>query len=1228
MDKIEIFDLVSRQQLQEIQDAFAAVSGITTVVIDLEGMALTAPSNLNGFCEKMQNNAQGVKKCIVTNTSLIQKNLETHDAAEMTCPHSGLTTASVPVMLNGEMLCAWIIGQVRLKDPPDALLEQTASELGVEADKLNACMHALPMITREEFQRVFAFLKVMTDNLIQTGKVNLDLNRSNNGLRHTSAMLSFTADMLRCFIDSSDAGMYVSDYYTGELLLGNREYLRHSGQTEDEAMGQKCWELGGPGGDTFCSYCPRDKLLDEKGRPKGPYRWENYNDTWHKWLRCTNQAVTWADGRLAHMVTYWDTTHEHRMRERLAKIAFYDRQMGLPNAEKLLADLGQDGEIIQTPGLFIIAFDITMLRKLNDAYGRLAVDELLYVIIAWVRAQQYENSTIYRIDGDQFCVLLNGADLAAARRVAEEIFARFRDSWSVQIGEGDVALACNASVSVIDVEGKVADDDLLTLVERTLDVSKKTGAVAVHDAEMDREAEEHIRLEMSLKHCVSAGMEGFAVHFQPIVDPVAGTWKGLEALCRWTSPDIGSVPPPVFIREAEQLGLIDAIGDWVLRRAVGRCKAWGLDKLDGFFVSVNLSPLQILNERLIGAVSDVLREFDYPGEKLSLEVTESEELFFSRPTREAVENLRFRGINIALDDFGTGYSSFQNLKNLPASFLKTEREFINGIEKDSYTQYFFSILAELAHATDMKMIAEGVETQEQLEVVIKNGADLIQGYFFSRPLPPEELEKQLDQFHKVNTAFYTVTPGPLDATLLSSGDAYMITPKLYRVLNQCMRVLLSEIDADSAVNAVLRMAGEGLHVSRTYLYQEENGAYNNTHEWCAEGVSPQIGNIPNFLLDVEAPGWRPLLTREGMVIASDVTRLPADVRRELEPRDVRAIAVFPVWDGDAMVGCIGFDSTLCRQWLPEEITMLRNLSMVMGSSLKREKMRREIARRGTTFLDVLNHLDIPIFVSDLATDEILWANNVFQWNYRDWAGVVGEKCYEVVADRNKRCDYCKINVLEKNAAIRQYNWEHYDPKQDRYYMMYDSIVNWMDGQKVHLGYCIDISDVKDVERQLDYYTLTDSLTGTLSHKRLEERLQDLLAEAHEKAEPLAVVSLDIDQLRKANETYGYSFGDMLIANVVGAVCKVAREDDVVGRTGGDSFSLLMPGCTAVEARAIVSEAKNRLDAQKFTDTDDRYSFAFGVAESSELPYSMGMEHAREVLALAASRMKVDLEAEK
>lgn len=492
-------------------------------------------------------------------------------------------------------------------------------------------------------------------------------------------------------------------------------------------------------------------------------------------------------------------------------------------------------------------------------------------------------------------------------------------------------------------------------------------------------------------------------------------------------------------------------------------------------------------------------------------------------------------------------------------------------------------------------------------------------------MPAAEVEPRLEQFRRVNAAFYHIHSEPVDAAELYRGkDVYFTTPRLFRVLNRCMRVLLSEADQDTAFNAVLQMVGESLGVSRAGIFLQQQGAvYSNTNEWCAPGVLPEKDIRAGIDVGEAAPSWLSLLHRDGMIVAGDLSRLPQDIQNVLSMQEVRALVVLPMWEGKNLAGYLELEDVRFHEWLPEEITLLRNLTIIMMNSLKKELLRREVARRGVALADILNNMDIAVYVTDIESGEILWANERVKREYSEKGPVEGAKCYELFEERPQRCDFCKVPALQKNAAIRQYRWEYYNRHLDRYFMVYDSLVRWVDGRRAHLEYAIDITAAKLAQKQLDYYSLTDSLTGTLSHKKLEERLRELLADAEESGRPVSVVSLDIDRLRSANEKYGYSFGDMLIANVVGAVCKVFRDDDIIGRTGGDSFTVLMPDSTGQLARETVQKARDFLSAQRYTDADEAFTINIGVVESSELPYKPGPEHVRELLAVAAARMRED-----
>jgi diguanylate cyclase (GGDEF)-like protein len=464
----------------------------------------------------------------------------------------------------------------------------------------------------------------------------------------------------------------------------------------------------------------------------------------------TAQLTEWIDGRPAHIITVTDESNERILRENLFQLAYYDRQMGIPNHTKLENDL----KARAAGNYCLIAFDYISLRHINDAYGRASGDALLMKVVDWIRSFDIAGFEMYRVEGDQFCILLDNADMISAAGLADRIRDRFQEPWSVGAPADGTFVTTRVAVCVID--GRTGFDSpaqILSIIERTLHISKESGTVAVYDQEMDRILKKDLELEISLKDSVTDGMKGFEVFFQPIVDPTKGMWQGVEALARWTSPEFGRVPPLVFIRMAEQTGLINTIGQWVLDAAIGVCARLKLHEVDGFFLDVNLSPLQMSDESLVSNVLMSLQKHGFPGNNLALEITESEEVDDGGYSQTIVERLRALDVKIALDDFGTGYSNFNNLKFMPVGILKTEKQFIDDIVTDEYQQFLSYVLVELAHAADMKLIAEGVETPEQMSELMKNGADYFQGYLFARPLSAWELEEHTHKFFDVDPIF-------------------------------------------------------------------------------------------------------------------------------------------------------------------------------------------------------------------------------------------------------------------------------------------------------------------------------------------------------------------------------------------------------------------------------------------------------------------------------------------
>ena len=558
-------------------------------------------------------------------------------------------------------------------------------------------------------------------------------------------------EALRKFVDSAAAYIYVVDYVTDEILMVNNYYAQNLGVAQDRMEGAKCWEFVVGPGEGVCPFCPRDMDMDGNGKlDTNPQTTEAYNPTLGIWERCTAQAIDWVDGRKAHIMTLTDVSNEKLLREELTHLAYFDKEMNIPNRTKLEKDLRERPE----GNYCIVSFDYVALRYINDAYGRGAGDSLMKTVIEWIRSFGLKDYEIYRVEGDSFCLLFDNADMMSASGLADRLMERFHDPWEVKTENETCFISCKVSVCVIDGRTGFTDSEaIMSIIERTLEISKDRDTVAIYNQEMDAIMKRDLELEINLKNCVAGGMIGFDVYFQPIVNPSTGKWQGVEALCRWDSPEFGRIPPLIFIRMAEQVGLIGIIGYWVLDTAISACSKLKLHQNEGFFLDVNLSPAQMADESLVSKVLLSLQRHEFPGSSLALEVTESQDVNTVDFSQTIIERLRTLDIQMALDDFGTGYSNFNNLKSLPVGILKTEKQFIDDIVVDRYQQFLSYMIAQLAHAADMKLIAEGVESYEQMKELIKNGADFMQGYLFAKPLGIKELTGNINKFKEVDPIF-------------------------------------------------------------------------------------------------------------------------------------------------------------------------------------------------------------------------------------------------------------------------------------------------------------------------------------------------------------------------------------------------------------------------------------------------------------------------------------------
>lgn len=419
---------------------------------------------------------------------------------------------------------------------------------------------------------------------------------------------------------------------------------------------------------------------------------------------------------------------------------------GLPDNEELLCDI--EDYVLRYPAneVFLLTFCLPSLWSFTHLYGYEASWSLLRIITTWLRAQGFPGCRVYYTGDYQFSLLLRVPTVEAMMKIANQIQNRFEYPWALGKGMKEIVWHCRLSIAALQLGELLPCTEQMILVERAMREAVKTQKLCFYtDAVVEKIVKDQ-RLELSLKKAISESMRGFSVSYQPIVCANTGAWRGVEALCRWRTEEGEHVPPDAFIGEVERIGLINVVGGWVLETAIEQCKAYGLDQKEGFFLSVNLSSHQIAHVDFVNEVLRLLDRYTFPAHMLNLEFTETADFSNGEMLLQKMEDLRSHGVTLALDDFGKGYSTLSRLKSTPAQYLKADRGFVSGIENDEQTQSCFDMIAKLAHANHMKLIAEGVETKRQLEMVRKNGADYIQGFLFCKPIPAGVLKTKVRLF--------------------------------------------------------------------------------------------------------------------------------------------------------------------------------------------------------------------------------------------------------------------------------------------------------------------------------------------------------------------------------------------------------------------------------------------------------------------------------------------------
>lgn len=465
-----------------------------------------------------------------------------------------------------------------------------------------------------------------------------------------------------------------------------------------------------------------------------------------RWLYFTAIPLFDENGlKIGAVETLQDITEQKKQEERILHQAHFDSLTNLPNRFLSLDRLNLLIEEAKRTGnkVAVLFIDLDDFKKVNDTLGHAIGDELLIHSAKRLRSAIRTSDTIGRLGGDEFIVLINNlTDVKDVQPIAENLLERFRDVFRVD--NRDLLLTASVGISVYPNDGNTPEK-LLRNADSAMYFSKNQGRNIYHffSDEMNKGVSRRLQIEEQMHGAL--GRSEFELHYQPVVNVETGRVEGAEALLRWNNPELGSVSPVEFIPIAEQTGLIIPIGKFVLNEALRTLKNWNDKFKQTFGMAINLSPVQFRDPKLLQRIRDGLDKNQLQGSCLNLEITEGVLLGNHQHVKQSFDALIEMGIKISMDDFGTGYSSLNYLREYQFDTLKIDRGFLQDFEQDDTAAALIDATIAMAHALNVEVIAEGVETKEQHDYLILRQCNYAQGYLFSRPVPAEEFVALLEQ---------------------------------------------------------------------------------------------------------------------------------------------------------------------------------------------------------------------------------------------------------------------------------------------------------------------------------------------------------------------------------------------------------------------------------------------------------------------------------------------------
>ncbi|GGC78213.1 cyclic di-GMP phosphodiesterase [Undibacterium terreum] len=442
-----------------------------------------------------------------------------------------------------------------------------------------------------------------------------------------------------------------------------------------------------------------------------------------------------------------DVTEERRAKERLMELATKDTLTGLLNRHAIQEMITEAITAEDAPVFSLLFLDLDNFKKVNDHYGHVLGDCLIQAAASAIHSCLREGNVIARLGGDEFLIVIPNANQRAAELIAERIHERMKVPFD--LNRAEIYSSCSIGIAVFPEHGR-SMEELIRNADMAMYAAKDSGRNThrIFTSEMDQRVSEYVWLDTNIRKALEENQ--FELYYQAKQSLTTGKVESVEALIRWNSPERGLIQPMNFIPYAEESGLITPIGKWVMETAARQAGLWKKQDFN-LRIAINLSARQFRHPKLVEDFKMAILAADIYPSIVDLELTESCLIEDETLALKLISQFKDLGAEVHLDDFGTGYSSLSQLSRLPLDVLKLDRSFISSIHNDIRAQRLLRSMVAVAQELQLKIVAEGVETQDQAEFLRSIGVDLAQGFLFAKPMPAAEFEEWFRQFRQLKS---------------------------------------------------------------------------------------------------------------------------------------------------------------------------------------------------------------------------------------------------------------------------------------------------------------------------------------------------------------------------------------------------------------------------------------------------------------------------------------------